>query len=238
MPRRDELPVIVLAAGRGIRLGDITREMPKCMLGVGGETIIRRQVRQLGEVGLRDIHVVTGYRSDLVEGHLEGTDVRYVHNGLWSTTNNIYSLHLARDRAPDGFYLLNGDVACDAGILRNFASTSGTAMVIDDVKELGEEEMKVSIRDGRIMCIGKALDPRKAHGEYIGLMRFTGDESRMLFDSIARFVSAGQMGVWYENALEPILGDIILRPVFTGGLDWIEVDTPEDNRRMNDMFSR
>ena len=210
MASAGELPVIILAAGRGVRLGSMTGELPKCMLECGGTTIIRRQVKALQENGLPGINIVTGYRDDLLRSHLEGCGVSYIHSAEWATTNNIYSLHLAREKCAGGFYLLNGDVAFDFGILEKFAGTSDTAMVIDDVKVLGE---------------------------YIGVMRFDAVEGAKLFGAIGDFVSRGDTGVWYENAIQEIMGELRIRPDYTGGMHWIEVDTQEDFRKMEELFS-
>ena len=223
-----ELPVIVLAAGRGVRLGELTEDIPKCMLPLLGTTVVRRQIDLLIDVGLSDIHVVTGYKDEKLREHLSDYEINFIHNPSWHETNNIYSLHLARDIAMDGFYLLNSDVLFHAGILSKFVSTSGTAMVVDDYKVLGEEEMKVIIRQGRVVDIGKDINPEEADGEYIGILRFDASDARRLFDEIEVFIERGDTGVWYENAIREILGEVLIKDVSTEGLPWIEIDTPED----------
>jgi len=230
-----ELPVIILAAGRGIRLGDLTGEIPKCMLPIDGETIIKRQVASLRECGFERIIVVTGYRDDLMREHL-GDEVEYVYNEEWDTYNNIYSLYIMKDLVPEGFCLINGDVVCDPAIIEGFAGTDGTSLVIDNVKPLAEEEMKITTVDGRLDLINKTMDPVGAEGEYIGILRFVTPESGMLFEEMERYVERAELDVWYENAIGSAAERLRMKPWFTHGLPWIEIDTPEDYEKALRLF--
>ncbi len=87
----DKPPVrsaIILAAGRGSRLGGDEAGMSKALLDVGGETIIRYQVRRLRECGVDRLAVVTGFLAEAVRGHLAGEDIAWFHNEEFSTTNS------------------------------------------------------------------------------------------------------------------------------------------------------
>jgi choline kinase len=214
----------------------MTQDLPKNMLKLGKETIAQRQIIALNKLGFDNILMVTGYRTELLEEHLSSFEIEYMINTEWAVTNNIYSLYMAKEITKAGFYLFNGDVVFDFEILNDFVTTDGTAMVIDKVKDLGDEEMKVSIKDETIIDISKTIPLSEASGEYIGLMRFEKPESELLFAELEKFISRNERGVWYENAIKNILGDLKIKPVYTKNNKWIEVDNINDYNLMMDLF--
>ncbi len=92
---------IILAAGLGSRLRPLTDTTPKCLLDVGGQTILARQLERIAAAGIRRAVVVTGYRSEDVEGHLPGhigrrSRSRLAPNPDYATTGNCMSVLAAR----------------------------------------------------------------------------------------------------------------------------------------------
>jgi len=101
------MQAIILAAGLGKRLGDLTKENTKCMVKIGGTMLIERMLNQIVQHKFNQIVIVVGYFGDklieLIGDNYKGIPVKYVENPVYQTTNNIYSLYLAKD------YLLNDD---------------------------------------------------------------------------------------------------------------------------------
>ena len=89
------MKAVILAAGRGSRLGERTKDRPKCMCMLGGRTLLDRCLDSLEQAGIwrEETGIVTGYRSELftVPG------VTYFHNPHWERTNMFYSLTMAKD---------------------------------------------------------------------------------------------------------------------------------------------
>ena len=106
---------IILAAGQGCRLWPYTKDLPKCLLKVGGQTILERQVAALHTQNVDHITVVTGYLGHQVRDVL-GTQVAYVDNPHFALTSSMYSLWLARAAATDGCIILNSDVLFPLGL--------------------------------------------------------------------------------------------------------------------------
>src|SRR5437899_7846645 len=100
---------IILAAGKGSRLNGAAGSLPKCLLRIGGMTLIERQIRSLRSVGIGEIAVVVGCESGLVR-HACGSSVRFVENVRFAETNSLFSLWLARPLLADGFVVMNCDV--------------------------------------------------------------------------------------------------------------------------------
>lgn len=226
-----KMKAVILAAGPSSRLGKLTLNIPKCLLKVGETTIIDHQIELLtsiGRLGLRDIYVVGGYKVEKL-GYLRDYGVYVIYNSRFREFNNVYSFYLANDFVDEDFILFNGDTFVHSKILEYLIdSKHRTAFVVDNVKKLGEEEMKVLVRDDKIIKFGKEIDPTIAHGEYIGLAKFSLEDATVIFDCMEKLLEKEKTDIWYENAMNYVLDKINAFAVHTNGLPWIEIDTPKD----------
>lgn len=219
---------IILAAGRGTRMRRLGTAIPKGLLKIDGVSLIERQITALRACNIKKIYAVIGFDADRVKQVL-GTKLQYIVNPRWDTANNIYSLYLAREVADKGFVLINSDDLFHHGILSNLlACKHPDAISIDDIKKLGEEEIKVTFKDGFLCEINKAMDAQTAHGEYIGLAKFGPEGAQELFAVLDDFVNRDDIDGWYEEAFEVLGRRRPIAGVSTKGLPWIEIDTPED----------
>ena len=136
---------IILAAGQGRRLLPYTKDRPKCLLDVGGKTILEHQVEALLSQRVERITVVTGYLSHKVRQVL-GQRVQYIENPHYGATSSMYSLWLARDIATAGCLILNSDVLFHTAILQALLeSPYPDVLAVDFASVLAEEETKVRI---------------------------------------------------------------------------------------------
>jgi choline kinase len=142
---------------------------------------------------------------------------------------NVYSFYAARELFREPLVLINSDLVFAHEILSALlASTAANAMVVDDRKKLGIEEMKVAVRDGLITCISKELDPAIADGEYIGMLKVSPSIAEALEDSLHRLVQSAP-DKYYEDAFQLLISEgIYLHKVSTGGAPCMEIDTFED----------
>ena len=225
------MKAIILAAGEGRRLHPLTLDRPKAMLEVGGRTLIKRALDAFRDAGIRtqEIIILTGHKVEKLKE--AAPDCRFIHNEIYDTTNNIYSLWLARgELVGQEFFLLNSDVLFASQMVKDILQDARSSlMMVDDVNPLVKEEMRVMVNgEQRITAIAKTLDREQSAGEYIGLARFGKDCSKAFFDKMDEMIKAGETGVWYENAIAEILGEYPIYSLSTRGLPWIEVDTHED----------
>lgn len=112
---------LLLAAGTGSRLRPLTLDAPKCLTEVSGEPILGRLVDNLRLQGIKRLVVVTGYLDHCIREFLKenAADMQldYVFNPVYQTTNNIYSLWLARKTIEEPFVLLESDLVFEASML-------------------------------------------------------------------------------------------------------------------------
>jgi len=222
---------IILAAGRGGRLSEITGERPKCLAKVGGATLLDRQLDALRSCGIARIAVVTGYRAMDVR-RVCGSAVDYVHNPQFAETNSLYSLWLARELLRDGFLVLNCDVLFHHQMLLDLVTSQyEDALLVSpscDEATYSDEEMKVRVRGGRIVDISKTIDPHEADGENVGIAKFGVDGAAVLAEELDDAVSQGAVRDWLPAAFARFCRRRTLHAVDHRGFPWIEIDCPQD----------
>lgn len=225
---------VILAAGSGTRLNGHTTRVPKALLQVGTESLVRRQLRALRRAGLEDIVVVVGCAASDVRQHC-GRGLTYVENERYAETNSLYSLWLARPLLYEGFIVLNCDVLFHAQLLDDLLTTQhGCAAMVEyraGTAALGEEEMKVRIGRGRILEMSKAMDPAQADGENVGMVRFDAPAVPALVELLDEVVQSGALREWAPAAFSRFAARHALWALGTRGFPWIEIDYPEDYER-------
>ena len=228
------MKAVILAAGVGKRLGAITKYIPKCMLKIGGFRLIDFHITLLMKMGVEpeDIYIIGGHRIEKLY-YLKDrfNKINIILNDKYKKYNNVYSFYLIRTliEKDEDFILINGDTLFHPTILYKIAKSTHTSFAIDNLKILGSEEMKVIIKQGRIIKFGKDIPPETANGEYIGIAKFRYVDAEKIFDIIKTNINDEKfMNIWYENAINYVLQDIHAIPIFTNGLPWIEIDTVAD----------
>jgi choline kinase len=233
---------MVLAAGAGRRLAPDTDALPKALLPVLGDiTILDIALRNLATVGLTDVVVVVGHAASAIEDRVpaleraHGVRLTLVPNERAHEWNNAYSLWLARGYFTRGALLVNGDTVHPVSVEKTLLAARGCAgvvLAIDNVKHLGEEEMKVRLGPGGLLTgISKRLDPAGADGEYIGATLIEPGAAQPLAEALAA-TWRRDPGLYYEDGYAELArrgGAIAAAPI--GAVDWVEVDDHADLRR-------
>lgn len=230
------MQVVLLAAGQATRLRPLTDDRPKCLLEVGGRTILSRAVGQLLARGLERFTIVDGYRGGMIRQALgeefPGVDFRFVRNERYATTNNAWSLLLAEFHPAGPMLLLDSDIVFDGGVLDlMLAHPAPDRLAMRTEGEIGAEEMKVRIGAGsRVLGIGKELAPSASAGESVGIEIFDAAFVAGLWTVLRRrLLTENRVGEYYEDAfLELIEGGREVTAVDIGGLACREIDTVAD----------
>ncbi|HSR99774.1 MAG TPA: phosphocholine cytidylyltransferase family protein [Kofleriaceae bacterium] len=253
---------ILIAAGRGKRLGSHTDEIPKCMVQVGRKPILGWVWDAFRAAGVEELVVIRGYRGDALEAFVRQLvpAATFVDNTAWQTNNVLLSFACARAYLDRPCLISYSDiiftpaVACAAA-----ASPAEIGLVVDrkfrDIYEgrtehpLDEGEVTDLMHDGSVARVGKrALPPADAIGEFIGLtklgVRGAATVARAL-DGLARRFDGRehepfQRAATYRNAYltdlwqELIDSGIRLDPVLIDGY-WREIDTGQDLERARQL---
>lgn len=226
---------IILAAGKGSRLNGTAGDKPKCLVRVGGSTLVDRQVRALRQTGIRDIAVVVGCQADRVRAEC-GRGLTYIENQRFADTNSLYSLWMARALLSEGAVILNCDVLFHPALLRDLVTSRHDAALLVDYREAGDppygdEEMKIEVRSGRVIDIAKTLDAAHSDAENLGIVKFGPESAPALTAILDRIVASGSLREWAPRAFREFALAQPLYAIGTCGYPWIEIDFPEDYRR-------
>jgi L-glutamine-phosphate cytidylyltransferase len=224
---------IILAAGRGARLTGGNNDMPKCLVSLGGETLLSRNIRLLRGAGIDEVVVVVGCAADTVRRTCPG--VQFVENARFAQTNSLYSLWLARPLLADGFVVMNCDVLAHPQLLTDLLTARHEDALLLEYRgadtTYGDEEMKVRVRCGRVADISKTMDPGEADGENLGIVKFGAEGARVLVEEMDALVAGGDHKAWVPRAFKAFAARRPLHAIGTRGFPWTEIDFPEDYRR-------
>jgi choline kinase len=253
---------ILVAAGRGRRLGAHTDEIPKCMVPVGRQPLLGWIWDALRAAGIEELVVIRGYRGDVLEGFVRSLvpDAVFVDNHDWQTNNILLSLGCARRYLDQPCLISYADIIFTRAVAAAaVASPAEIGLVIDrefrsiyvgrTEHPLDEGEVADLMPDGSVARVGKrALPAAEAVGEFIGLsvlgVRGAKAVARTLDALDHRFNGRDQepfqRAASYRNAYLTDLwqhlidGGLRLDPVFIDG-GWREIDTGQDLARARDL---
>jgi choline kinase len=160
---------VILAAGRGGRLGDHTAERAKCLVPVLGRPLIDYVLTSLGGAGIEDVIIVIGYQGEQVQaevgdGERFGVRVQYVWNRDFMRGNASSLAQALPLVEAEPFMLVMSDHLCSATLLRTFLEQVGgrSALAVDLAEhdaELVDEATKVALADGHVAGLGKQIEP-------------------------------------------------------------------------------
>src|SRR3989344_5407036 len=227
------MKAVICAAGEGKRMRPYTDEMPKALLPIGEKTIIEYLLDNLSASGIRDVVVVVGYGAlkvkEKVGSRYKNCSITYVLNEEYATTNNIYSLWLAREHITDGMIFFNGDIVFHQGILSGILSnTVSNSFAADPFSDLQDDAMKVVLRGGRMRKIGKHL-AEDANAWAIGIYKLSQEASEAYFEEAGKLFENGEKNISFVVPLQAIVKRFpIYKHKVLPQYRWVEIDTPED----------
>jgi choline kinase len=221
----NEVRAIVLCAGAGVRVAEITGGKPKSFLQIGEQTLIERQLALLRAAGIEDITLVVGFEAKLFRDSFPGC--RFVENPDYRSTNTAFSLALAlRAKEERSILVLNADVYFDENVLPGILNAEGESVAALDCKRNGEEEIKVLHDGSRITGLGKYVNEDIAIGEAFGVYKLSPRFARYLRREI---LLQNNPKAFYERGIDQLLrGGHVMKTYDIEGSFCMEIDTAED----------
>lgn len=252
MKGEGKMKAIILAAGMSSRLMELTDDKPKCMLEMGGKTILQRQIDTFRQCGTNDIIVVRGYMKEKINY----AGLKYVYNKNYRRNNILESLMYAESEMDSDIIVSYSDILYDKSVVEKLLESKADISLIVDTDWIEhyidrfqhpiEEAEKVMVKNDRITKIGKMINPNEAHGEFIGVAKFSKVGAGILRENYARVkIELGNApfheAASLENAyLTDMLQELIDRGYVIANVDikggWMEIDTPEDLQRAEEKY--
>lgn len=235
------MKAIILAAGQGSRMLPHTEHRPKCLIKVGGHSILDYQVAALRSCGIREIVIVVGYLGARIREHVDAFvdgPVTFVENAEYGSTNSSYSLWLARAHMADGFLYLNSDLVFDPGLLRALLDgPDENAVIVDRQVRPASDMLKAQMDGTRILRMSKDLATDVA-AEVVGPVKFGASGARQVVARLDELIAAGERNRWAYEVFGGLSERIRFAGVDNPGRFWAEVDTPGEALEANQKVPR
>jgi phosphoenolpyruvate phosphomutase len=232
---------IILAAARGVELGELTKDKPKAMVEIAGKPLLARIADTYRSVGIKDIHVVRGYQKQAVTL----PSIAYHDNDLYSSTQELYSLYQARSALNDSCLIAYGDVLIKKYIAEELLESSADFTVMvdanwkqsrnrgrhTDLVKCSEPNSKnaffsrVTLKD-----LGSDPEASEVHGEWMGLLKVSKQGAKVLGETLDQLsknepmFKTGKIPDLIRHLIE--LGHTV-DVIYTTG-HWLDVDSLED----------
>lgn len=232
--------IIILAAGIGSRLRPITSTVPKCMVPINNVPLIERLIKQL--MFFKDkinIHIVLGYKSEIVINHFKDYKINFIINKDYEITNNMYSFYLASkniDNISD-IIVVNADCIYDDEIVLKIILNDKSCIAVD-YNFFNDESMKVEINNGYVRGIAKSYENGSNVFTSIDMYKFLGEDAVKMISHVANIIDSGDKNSWTEVAIDAIVKDetVELEPLSIDNYKWYEIDNHVDLETASKLF--
>lgn len=227
------MKAIILAAGVGRRLSDSVTEHPKCLLNLGGRTLLDRMLGSLAAVGVPEVVIVVGHLGDQIQAATaDRGNVRTLVNPNFRK-GAVLSLWTAREELDDDVVIMTADVLFPTELLRRLIESPYLDCVLLDPKSENDGEAQMLMaREGRVHDIARGLRGEfDVRGEYVGFMKLSREGARVFRRLLDETVEAGQDGIEPEGVFPALMREREIRYELANDFSWVEIDFREDLER-------
>ena len=245
------MQAVILAAGRGRRLGKLTEKIPKCMIKINEKPIIETCLENLYKVGIKDIVLVVGHGKEILidfilEKFGEKLKFKFIENRDYKRTNNIYSLYLVKELLEkEDTLLIESDVVYEVSILEKLLDDKREVIaVVDKYKSwMDGTVVKVDEEENITAFIPKEFFDYDEIDEYyktVNIYKFSKEFLRDVYIPFLRaYIEVFGKNQYYELVLRVIsaLERANIKALKLKGEKWYEIDTPQDIRNAECLFS-
>ena len=241
-PQKRITTALLLAAGTGSRLLPLTKKSPKCLTLVNEISILERLIKSLNQNGFKRLVVVTGHLEDCIRNFLEtragNLTIEYVFSPLYKTTNNIYSLWMARDIINEPFLLIESDLVFDPSLLKDMLYPDRIA--ISKMKPwLNGSTVTINASNAINAFHSDGADGSgPIHYKTVNIYSLCVSSWYLVIEKLNQFILAGRVNDYYEKVFRQLVIEKALSfdAVFFDHKPWYEIDTIEDLASAERLF--
>ncbi|SDU42917.1 phosphocholine cytidylyltransferase family protein [Desulfobacula phenolica] len=233
---------LLLAAGTGSRLLPLTKSSPKCMTMVNELSILERLIKNLNQNGFKRLVVVTGHLEDCIRNFLEdragNLKIEYVFSPLYKTTNNIYSLWMARKTINEPFMLIESDLVFDTLLLKDMLYPDRIAVA--SIKPWLNGSTVTLDQSNHVDAFHSSTvaSSNKTKYKTVNIYSLSLASWDRVVHMLNQYILAGRVNDYYEAVFEKMVAknQLSLKAVFFDGKPWYEVDTIDDLTIAEQLF--
>jgi L-glutamine-phosphate cytidylyltransferase len=244
------MKALIIAAGYGTRLGNLTKKMPKSLIDINGKSILKRQIELLQSNGVTEIIIITGPNHE----KFLGKKIKYVKDNFYENHEQLGSLMEGRNYFNDELLILFSDVLFDNQVISKIINSENNFNIAVDSdwrkKYIGRTEHPISqadlvlIKNNLVFKIMKNLTPVNNFkiSEFIGIIKLSKKASKKFLKHYTNLEkSKNKIEIIKKWYLTNMLQDLIdnnnsITPIEING-NWCEIDTVQDLERARKLFS-
>ncbi len=231
------MKAVIFNSGLGSRLGELTKDKPKCMLELyNGECIFERQIRILSECGINDFVITTGpYKEQLMSVADKYSELNFifVENLDYRNTNYIVSMNNAKEFINDDVLLMHGDLVFNKGLIKKILQDNRESLCLfNEKKPLPEKDFKGRFSNNVLKEVSVSIFDDDCYA-FQPLYKLSKADIEKWKNEVSTLVSHGNVKVYAENALNHITDKVLIYG-FSYKDDYIEeIDNEEDYAKVS-----
>jgi choline kinase len=230
-------------------MGDLTSQIPKCLLPVGGRPILARTLETLALAGVSEIVAVIGYREQTMRTFLAESPwsdrITCISNSAFARTNTVYSLWLAKQFLDRSCFLIEGDIVFGLDVMSRIAEVREESAAWAGVPVSSDHCTGIVLAaggSGEVQEVALFREPEAAPQRFsfkcAGIQRLTARLAKDLCATLDTWVTAGKERAFADLALAEAMHPHSVQLCNLEGFAWCEVDSPEDLARSEAIFRR
>jgi len=239
------LPLVLMAAGRSNRMGVLTYAQPKPLLIFFDKPLLEYFLERAIDAGVKNLIIIVGYRAEQIKKFVKTTfksklNVTFIDNDQYDTTNNLYSLYLARKILKGrSFLLCNADIMVNKKIIIDLIKNDENSTIAVDIvqKRKKIDSPGVLIKDNKIYDLGRHISRFQNDGYAIGIYKFNAELSNAFFKK-AEIMLRNNIKTAFHDPLLELFKDYSVYAYDTHELSWTDVDRPEEISKMKKTIQK
>lgn len=240
------MKVVFLLAGIGKRMGELTKDKPKCLIELNEKPLLEHLLDKFIANNIKDFVLIVGYEKDKVVDFInqkfkDKININIIYNKKFKEANNMYSMWCAKDTLKgEEFLLCNGDIVVNKEIIKNILDSPKSPAIMLDTQNKGKviDSPKTIIKNERITDLGRHIAIENNGGYAMGMYKFDEELSEAYFKEIDRMLKNNQYDAGFHNPLIELFSKYKVSYVSTNGLSWTDLDTPEDIPRILEVLNK
>jgi len=240
------MKAFILVAGQGTRMGSETDDKPKCMITYKGKPLINYTIETMWACGIKDIIIIDGYKSKVLQSYLSNDNVRFITNKEFYKTNMVYTLFCAESEMNDDLIISYGDIIYTKEVLQSLIRNNNNFVVTIDKNwlELWKLRMDDPLKDAETMKLDdscniielgrKPKSYKEINGQYIGLFKISNSivgkirEFYQMLNKSKYYDSKDYINMYMTSFIQLIInaGYPVKADTIRGG--WLEFDSQDD----------
>lgn len=227
------MKALIINAGVGKRMGDLTKDKPKCLIEIANkQTILGRQLEMLANNNVNNIIMTTGYFEDKIRNYVTenfpNANINYIYNPKYTSTNCIYSVFLTREVIDDDILFITGDLVFDEKVIKKLLNTNYPNLVIvnNNVKP-PKKDFKSRIEGDIVKEIGINVFGKNCFFS-LPIYKISKDSFLLWTKEIEKLVKKGEIQAYAETVFNNISSQINLKPIYLNNEFCTEIDTTEE----------